>query len=453
MNEQNYTPQTYHYTPAPPFVSTKRELVSGLVSYVLGYLYIGMWTCVMSMEGGGFGYLFWQNFYWLLFCGGFTAWELWYSRHEKHAREHWVWLGSLWVCAISFSVLTVDGIKTFPLQLGRIWEGWCFFFAHLYAIYWVLCRSGRLLDGKSGSLVVFDSINGAIYYPFRHFYLRLRSVLYAVTHREKKKSSRMDWMRMGYGVLAVVIGVVFFVGAASLLTRADDNFDAVVGGLLALIPQWDLEFLARFLLRVALSVPVGAYLNGLVTGSLRQTEESLENERNGIRNGLNTLKKIPVVVWEVLLGAFTVLYLLFFVIQGQYLFGAILGGGPVDGFTVAEYARQGFFELCKIMQLNFALLWVISVSSETPIREKAPLKILSTVLMGESLLFTATAFSKLALYISRFSFTPLRFQSAWFVVVVAVGCLCVLAQLWTGKKTAGFWVLFTGISLAVTVIY
>lgn len=455
MNEQNYTPRTYHYTPTPPFVSNRRELLSGLVSYVLAYLYIGMWTCVMSVKPSYPSYLFWQNFYLLTFCGGFTAWELWYSRHEKSSREHWAWLACVWVCVLSYCVLTVGEMKAFPLQLGRIWDGWCFLFVHLYAVYWVLCRSGRLLEGKSGAMVVFDGINGLVFYPFRHFCLRESSILYAVTHREKKedKESKLDLMRLGYGALAVCIGVGFLVTAASLLTSADAGFDALVGGLLALIPEWDLEFLENFVLRLMLSIPVGAYLNGLVSGSLRQSQEDAEKQRKSIHSTLNSLKKIPVVLWEGLLAAFGLLYLLFFVVQGRYLFGAMMGAGPVDGFTVAEYARQGFFELCKIMALNFALLWVIAVSSEVAIRQRPVLKLLSTVLMGESVLFAVTAFSKLALYISRFSFTPLRIQSAWGILVMLTGCLCVIFQLWTGKKTARFWVLFTGLSLAVTILY
>lgn len=449
MDEQKYQSEMNPYPPAPSFESNKRELVSGIVSYLLGFLYVGMWTNTMSTGGH---YLFWQNLYWLLFCGGFTAWELWYSRHEKSSREHWGWLACIWVCVISYSVLTVDGMQSFPLHFGRIWEGWTFFFAHLYAIYWVLCRSGRLLDGKSGGLVLFDGLNGAVLWPFQHFFLRIRSIAYAVTHRKQSKKGRSALPRVGYSLLAAAVGIGFFLLAASLLTSADKNFAALVGGLLALLPKWDMEFFESFLLRFLLSLPIGAYLNGLVTGSLRESEELLEKERTGIRVLLLRMRKIPVLVWEVLLGAFVALYLLFFVIQGQYLFGAMLNGVP-NGFTVAEYARQGFFELCKIMQVNFALMWVVAVSSERAIRQRTVLKALSTALMGESVLFAITAFSKLALYISRFSFTPLRIQSAWAVVVMLVGCLCVIYQLWTGKKTAGFWVLFTGLSLAVTILY
>lgn len=451
--KQSIVRNEFTYTPAPPFVSNRREVISGLVSYVLAYLYICMWTCPMSVESLGGSYLFWQNFYWLLFCGGFTAWELWYSRQQTCTKEHWLWLSGLWICAVSFCVLTVEGMKNFPLQFGRIWEGRVFLFTHLYAIYWVLCRSGRLLDGESGALVVFDGINGLITNPFQHFFLRIRSLLYAVTHRTKRKEKKINYVRLGYSLLAVVVGIGFFVLAASLLSQADAQFHSLLGGLLVQLPNWNMDTLTEYFSRFLFSVPVGAYLNGLVTGTLRQPKEMMEKERNSIRTSLNSLHKIPVLVWSVLLGAFVLLYLLFFWIQGQYLFGALLGGAPAEGYTVAEYARQGFFELCKIMALNFALLWVIAFSSETPLRQRTSLKLLSTALMGESVLFAITAFSKLALYIHRFNFTPLRFQSAWGILVMLVGCLCVLFQVWTGRKTARFWVLFTGISLALTVLY
>jgi hypothetical protein len=124
-----------------------------------------------------------------------------------------------------------------------------------------------------------------------------------------------------------------------------------------------------------------------------------------------------------------------------------------ENFTVAEYARQGFFELCKILALNFALFWLVYASSTIPVRENRPAKVISSILMIESVLFAVTALSKLVLYIDCFGFTPLRLQSFWLVCVLLIGCVLTMVSLWSGKKTMKLWIFFTGISLALLHLY
>ena len=167
---------------------------------------------------------------------------------------------------------------------------------------------------------------------------------------------------------------------------------------------------------------------------------------------LERLRKVPNRVWTVLLGAFCLLYLLFFVIQGQYLFGAFTRTLP-EGFIVADYARQGFFELCRVMAVNFALLWLVARLSRTTVREDKPALVLSLLLLAESMLLAVVAFSKLMLYISCFGFTPLRFQSSWLVCVLFFGCVCAGYSLVTWKKSFRIWVMAAAISLTALYLF
>ena len=133
------------------------------------------------------------------------------------------------------------------------------------------------------------------------------------------------------------------------------------------------------------------------------------------------------------MAVFSAVYLAFFGLQASYLFGAFTRTLP-EGYTVAEYARQGFFSLCRVMAVNFALLWLVTRSCAQPVREKRSVLLLCTGILAESLLFAVIAASKLYLYISSFGFTPLRLQSAWLIVVLFAGCACALYALWGGKK-------------------
>ena len=214
---------------------------------------------------------------------------------------------------------------------------------------------------------------------------------------------------------AIVFGSAF---AVHLLSAADKGFGALMEGVADWF-RWDWnpgDWLGRF----ALSLPVGQYLFGLIAGSRREDPEALRERCGNFTRGLAAFRVVPNPVWTALTGAFCLLYLVFFAVQSRYLFGAFTRTLP-EGFIVSEYARQGFFELCKVMAVNFVLLWLVTRLSRRPVREDRPALILCLILLAESLLFAVVAFSKLALYIDCFGFTPLRLQSSWLVCVLFVG--------------------------------
>ena len=155
---------------------------------------------------------------------------------------------------------------------------------------------------------------------------------------------------------------------------------------------------------------------------------------------------------SLLTALFCLLYLLFFVVQARYLFGAFTRSLP-EGFIVSEYARQGFFELCKVMAVNFVLLWLVTRLSAKPLRENRAGTALCVILLAESMLFAVIAFSKLLLYISCFGFTPRRLQSSWLVCVLFFGCLCAGYSLLRGKKSFRAWMIFGAVSLALLHLY
>ena len=55
-------------------------------------------------------------------------------------------------------------------------------FLHLFGVYWLLCRSGRLSMGESSTLLPLDALDGFVVIPFKYFFLRIRTVWYALTH-------------------------------------------------------------------------------------------------------------------------------------------------------------------------------------------------------------------------------------------------------------------------------
>ena len=413
-------PQPGYAVPRESFSFTvrPRELLLALLSYPVAYLY------VWGLDSSNLTEKIVFTCFSLLFCLGVE----YRHRGVRAGWERWIWLGCLALCVLC------------PLfGANRVWEGKSLLFAHGFAIYYVLCRADLLLEERTSHLLPLDAVYGGIVFPFASFFLRIR-VIWASLHRR----SRDRGMAILWSALAIAVAACIFVLAGSLLSAADKGFAQLVRSLF----DWQGFKLEPFFFRLVLSLPVGAYLYGLVAGTGRTEPEDMRRVGGRIREAMEKLRTVPVTVWIVLLGVFALLYGVFFVIQGRYLFGAFTRTLPED-FTVAEYARQGFFELCRVMVLNFALLWVSLRSAGESAKTHRGLRIAATVILAESLLLAVTAGSKLWLYIDCFGYTPLRLQSAWLIAVLSAGVLAALWSLWTNRESVRAWAIFSGVSLAL----
>ena len=330
------------FAPKLPFAASGREMALAFFMYLPAYLYL-------------------QSAAWCfpVFCALFCAMAEWFYRGTPRADESWFWLGCLAVTALA---------ATFGEN--RVWEGYTPLFTHAFAVYYVLCRSGRLLEGESGHLLPLDALFGLIVFPFKHLFLRIRTVSFALTHRKTGEETHpAAWAAMAVGAL-LALGLLAL--AVRELSGADAAFDAWTQKLLGVF-QWRLN--EQTLWNVLLSLPVGAYLFGLIAGTGREKIEAVRARGERVNAALGSLRKVPVAVWTAALGVFAALYLAFFSLQAGYLFGAFVKMIP-DGYTIAEYARQGFFSLCRVMAVNFALLWLVTRACVKPVRQEKTLLLL-----------------------------------------------------------------------------
>ena len=420
----------------PRFSASKQEILAAALCYGLAWIWFDIFD-VFTWEGG------WQAKLWLaVFVLGFIALAELLHRGTERPRESWIWLGCVVVltAALLLERCNAWGARSYE-------KGIVFLFLHALAVWWLLCRSGRLSEGVSGHLLPYDALNAVIVFPFKHFFLRLRCLWHGLTGllagRARPKIGTVLWS--GAAVLAAL---VLLVKAVSLLMSADDGFDALLSDLAE-----RLSFETDFdVIRLIFSLPVGAYVFGLLAGTAREDPERLRKNGAAICGGLRELRRVREAVYLVMLGLFTLLYLAFFFLQGSYLFGAFTRTLP-EGFVVAEYARRGFFELCRVMAVNFVLLWLVARTPTRPLSQSRPLRIASLLLLAESLLFAVIAASKLWLYIDCFGFTPRRLQSAWLIGVLLVGCLCAIRSILTGKKSFRIWMVFSAVSLSLLCLY
>lgn len=418
-----------------PFSATGRERLAAFGMYLTAFIYIQSLFCAQR------SWSIWLCGFCVLFV--VTAEVLFAGR--TRSRESFLWLGCM--ALILLGIVRHDVFSASVQTEAAVPQALAVALLHAFGIYWVLCRAGVLTGGESSRFLPLDAFNGVLRLPVQNFFLRIRCVSYAVTHpngQEKRSAAVRAAIAAALLAALVLLGI-----SLDNLAQADAHFSAALGWLRALLNDVDLVNAA---VKLVLSLPVGAYVFGLLAGASREQPQTQRQRGARIDAGLKRLTAVPAQLYMVLLGLFTAVYAAFFVLQAGYLFGAFSRTLP-DGYTVAEYARQGFFALCRVMAVNFALLWLVTRTSSVPVRESRVLLLGCSALLACSVLLAVTALAKLWLYISCFGFTPKRLQSTWLVCVLLAGCIAWAWSLWSGKKSFRAFLSFAGLTLALLCAY
>lgn len=418
-----------------PVRYSPREVLSAVLIYIAALIYTEclFFDDLLKWTGLFLGFV-------LLFV--VTGIVLYRDRKKKRPLkfEDIIWLICLFICAVSLH-----------LDLGRgVWErGHLLLFLHAFGVWWAMSRSSGLLENETGHLLPIDVFRGLFIIPLMNFLLQAKTLVGSLINviRERKRPDKKNRSRIIWIIFAVIVALILLLSVLYLMGEADDTYGAFLEKLLDCFRFELTEDMFFTMLKIFFSIPVSAYLYGLLGGLYRMDREKLSESLEEIGSLLAALKKVPSVVWTVVIAVFSLFYLMFFILQGKFLFGAFAGVLP-EGYTLSSYARQGFFELCKVISLNFVLLWFVTRMAIEDVKVSRPLYIASILLLAESMIFCVIAFSKIFFYIYCLGFTPLRLRSVWLTVVLFAACLSWILSL-SGKKMFKIWAIFSAVTLSI----
>ena len=214
---------------------------------------------------------------------------------------------------------------------------------------------------------------------------------------------------VGTGLL---ISVPILVIMISLLMNADAAFE----GLMDLLPDFELEeyfhsALWGFLL---------AWILYSRTVALAKTPRPIAAERK--TKGANVLTVNTVLTMVCLV------YVVYLLSQLAYLSGGLSGILPEE-YTLAEYARRGFFEMAYLCCLN---LGILCFSIYLIRQEKLPrlTKIAGTFLAAVTIFLVLTASAKMIMYIGSYGLTRRRVLTEVIMLWLALTTILVTLRLY-----------------------
>lgn len=243
---------------------------------------------------------------------------------------------------------------------------------------------------------------------------------------EAGRGVRKGWSstgKLGKTSSSVLLGLLIAVPLLAILIPLLMFADAAFEGLLDLLPEFEWqEILITLLFGTGLGCVL--YTRGV---ALQHQEKS--TPRSKARKGLSSITVNTV------LCCVCFVYVVYLFSQLAYFVGGFSGILPEE-YTLAQYARRGFFEMGWLCAINLS---VISLSVGLITAKEKPgifTKILCLFIGLVTLFLVATASAKMLLYIRSYGLTRLRVITEVFMLWLALTTIFVCV--WLFRPKAGY---------------
>lgn len=271
-----------------------------------------------------------------------------------------------------------------------------------------------LRRSRAGSLY---SVGDVCYTAFALTFGRIGRGLWALFHKNSRDGGRPEGRKTGFVLLGAALALPVLCITVPLLISSDAAFE----GLLKKITFhsfWEL---------------VGAIALGLFLFILLFSQAFCASDTTVEKRDEKDGRGIDPVITASFSVAVSAAYVLYLVSQLAYFFNAF-SGILKEGFTMAQYARRGFFEMSVICVINLAVVFVVNlITRKKEGKISMAVRLPSLFICLFSLLLIATALSKMVMYIDGYGMTRLRIITSLFMVFLAVVFVAVIMRLFVRK--------------------
>lgn len=265
--------------------------------------------------------------------------------------------------------------------------------------------------------LIFGSI-GSIFRPFTDFSLYLKS---------RKSGDAKESSKVKYVFWGILISIPLIIIVLSLLVSADAVFDSFISSIFENIQIPENWFGITFTIIFAFF----ASYSMITFLEKRQISKDI----------LPKHTREPVLAITIT-SILSVIYMIFCGIQIMYLFW-----GNMElpyGYTYAEYARQGFFQLMVVCLINLLLVLICL----NQFKESKILKVILTIISLCTYIMIASSAMRMIIYIKFYYLTFLRIFVLWSLFVIFLLITGVLATIYKSNFP-----LFKYSMIVVTVLY
>lgn len=287
-------------------------------------------------------------------------------------------------------------------------------FAAILCLYFLFC--GGMSDALIYDLTSFKALLNLFYIPVFMSCIGISEGAKSLSSRKSGKTEGKSGFNLIYLLSGLAISIPILAVVIPLL-RSDTAFDIVMGQILVRAGE--------YIVCVILTLIFLPFLFGMLH-KLRH--------HNGAEKLRYAHKSSGAVNISLLCGVFimiSLVYTIYIIAQFAYLFNSFLGILP-EGWSSANYARQGFFEMCTVTVINLFIIFTsFAVCKRKNEDSDVPLaiKIFSGFLCFFDLFMISTAFAKMGIYINRFGLTQKRVAVTVFMAALACVTISLVIRL------------------------
>ncbi len=319
----------------------------------------------------------------------------------------------------------------------NIFAGGYAFVAYCYFVYSATVNN---LGKPFSSMIVFDIIKASLFMPFSA--LKDFTLFRAIAASRKSKGTKY----LAYTIIGIVVAIIPASLALSLLSY-DEGFKSIVDKIFS----FNKEDIFYHIMCLVFGIPVGMCIFSLFISCADKKPSKRITKENFVK-ATDKIKIAPLVTVLAAVIPLLAVYSIFFFSQRQYYISGFTGILP-ENFSYAHYAREGFFELCKVSVINLAVIILITLMMKKGKVGNISVKILTVVFSAVTLMLIATAAAKLIMYIQYYGLTQKRLYAAWFMAVIAMVFLVITLSRfirktsWLPTCTCVVIIAFAGLSL------
>ena len=286
----------------------------------------------------------------------------------------------------------------------------------MLGMYWLFITLGGTASVRFDYLAWFDALKSLFILPFVSFGRGFAAVFSLICGKntDSKKKHRVLFAFLGILIAVIPCSIVI-----DLLIK-DEAFKS----LLENIFSFDGMNIGETIAKIILAIPVSCYLFSAIFSATRDPKKKMLSYEE-THSAAKEVRVFPIIMVCSAITPLLIVYLLYFFSQTAYFVSAFSNILP-DGYTYAEYARSGFFELCRVSVVNLIVIAIAEIFSRFQGKKPVALKIYISILSVFTLALMAIAQSKLAMYIRTYGMTPLRVNTFWFSLVLGILFLFIL---------------------------
>ena len=310
--------------------------------------------------------------------------------------------------------------------------------ANAYAMvtycYYIFAANGNSTKKGFNDFIVIDYHKALFVAPFN----KLGSMLQGMFSGRTKKSGAVLGKLIKGGLIAFIPTIL----VCGLLSY-DRGFYRIIENMGSYIDM-DAGNVFSNIWQIGIGIIVGQYVFRLFLASSDKAVETT-NEEECVRK-FKSIQKAHVITTLAAVLPIIFIYVIFFISQWGYYMSAFSGKLP-SGVSYAEYAREGFFQLCMVSFINMII--IVFVQLFMNVEKPVVAKIKSTIVITYAvctLILIATAMSKMALYIESYGLTQKRVYSSWLMIVLGILFVVAVAKQFVKKLHA------VAVSFAVAVV-